>query len=159
MSQMKVCTKCGPEVGPQPIENFPWKNRLLGKRHAVCKTCTAERSKKIYEGDKETHIARVRVNTQRYRQTAREYVLEYLSTHPCSNPDCHGGPGGGPETDPAALEFHHVGGKEAEISRLIGRGASAEVIQREIEKCVVLCASCHRKLTAKERGWWKGRGV
>ena len=29
----RVCTKCGGD--PQAIENFLWKNRLLGKRHAV----------------------------------------------------------------------------------------------------------------------------
>jgi hypothetical protein len=141
----KLCTKCGIE---KDIDEFPWKKRWLGKRHAVCKTCTAERSKRIYEDDKETQIARVRVNTQRYRQTAREYVLEYLSTHPCSQ--CG-------ESDPRALEFHHVGEKSDEVSRLIGRGAPVEVIQKEVSQCIVLCANCHRKLTADERKWYKGR--
>jgi hypothetical protein len=142
----RVCTKCGGD--PQPIENFPWKNRLLGKRHAVCKTCTAERSKRLYSDDKQAQIDRVRVNNQRYRQTAREYVLEYLSSHPCSQ--CG-------ESDPRVLEFHHLGNKDSEVSRLIGRGASLEALIAEIEKCVVLCANCHRRLTADESGWFKGR--
>ena len=129
MSEMRVCTKgtvCGGE--PQPIENFPWKNRLLGKRYAVCKLCTAERFKRLYNEDKQSQIDRVRVDNQRYRQTAKEYVREYLSTHPYSNHDCHGGEDGGPERDPRALEFHHLGNKDSEVSRLIGRGASIEVI-------------------------------
>ena len=140
----KVCTKCGLE---KDIEEFPWKKRWLGKRHAVCKPCTAERSKSIQDEDKETHIARVRVNTQRYRQTAREYVLEYLSTHPCSQ--CG-------EPDPRVLEFHHIGEKSNEVSRLVGLGSIGKVKQ-EIEKCVVLCANCHRRLTADEKGWYKRR--
>ncbi|HSL43556.1 MAG TPA: hypothetical protein VK897_08995, partial [Anaerolineales bacterium] len=72
MSEMRICTKgtvCGGE--PQPIENFPWKNRLLGKRHAVCKACTAERSKRLYREDKQGQLERVRINNQRYRQIAR----------------------------------------------------------------------------------------
>ena len=146
--ETKVCTKCGGD--PQPIENFPWKYQSLGIRHSVCKTCTAERSKRLYREDKSGQLERVRLNNQRYRQTAREYVLEYLSNHPCSN--CG-------ETDPRVLEFHHEGEKSSEVSRLMGRGASLDVIKTEISRCVVLCANCHRRLTASERGWFKGRSV
>jgi len=113
--EMKVCAKCSPPA--QPIENFPWKSQLLGKRHSVCKTCTAERSKRLYEEDKESQIERVRINNQRYRENARIYVLAYLMTHPCSQ--CG-------ETDPCVLEFQHEGNKEAEVSRLMGRGASLD---------------------------------
>ena len=54
-------------------------------------------------------------------------------THPCSQ--CG-------ETDPRVLEFHHEGNKEAEVSRLMGRGASLDALRAEIAKCVVLCANC-----------------
>jgi hypothetical protein len=141
----RSCTKCFIE---KPIEEFPWKNRLLGKRHAVCKECTAQRSKRLYSENKQDQIDRVRINKQRYRQTARDYTWEYLSTHPCSQ--CG-------ESDPIVLEFHHVGGKDTEVSRLIGYGASIDVIKAEIARCVVLCASCHRRVTAKEQGWYRGK--
>lgn len=144
--ETKICTKCGPPA--QPIENFPWKNRLLGKRHAVCKTCTAKRSGDWYEDNKDRQLEYVRNNNQRYRQTAREYVFQYLLEHPCSS--CG-------ESDPRVLEFHHEGNKEAEVSRLMGRGASLDALKAEIAKCVVLCANCHRRITSDERGWYKGR--
>lgn len=144
--EMKVCTKCGPPA--QPIDNFPWKSQLLGKRHSVCKTCTAERSKRLYQEDRESQIERVRLNNQRYRVTAREYVLAYLLTHPCSI--CG-------ETDPRVLEFHHEGDKESEVSRLMGRGASLDALRAEIAKCSVVCANCHRRITADERGWYKSK--
>ena len=124
--ETRVYTKSGPPA--QPIENFGWKNRLLGRRHTVCKTCTAKRSSNWYYENQDRQKENVRRNNQDYREIAREYVWEYLSTHPCSNPDCHGGPNGGPENDPSALEFHHLGGKEAEIGRLIGRGASLDTV-------------------------------
>ena len=89
------------------------------------------------------NIERVRLNNQRYRQTARDYVYEYLLSHPCSR--CG-------ESDPRVLEFHHEGNKEAEISRLMGRGASLDARTTEIAKCTALCANCHRKLDSDERG-------
>jgi hypothetical protein len=141
----KSCTKCFIE---KPIEEFPWKNRLLDKRHAVCKEYTAQRSKRLYSENKQDQIDRVRINKQRYRQIARDFAWEYLSTHPCSQ--CG-------ESDPIVLEFHHVGGKDTEVSRLISNGASVDVIKAEVIRCVVLCASCHRRITAKEQGWYRGK--
>ena len=143
--ETRVCTKCLQE---KPIEDFPWKNQIIGKRHAVCKTCTAERSKRLYSQDPQSQIERVRINNQRYRQIARDFVLAYLLTHPCS--ECG-------ERDPRVLEFHHEGDKESEVSRLMGRGASLEALKAEMDKGRVLCANCHRKLTSDERGWYKGR--
>lgn len=146
MSTTEVCSKCGKE---KPIEEFGWKNSLLGKRHRVCKSCTAVRSRKWYYENKEHHIQTVRANRQEYRQSAREYILDYLSTHPCV--DCG-------ETDPIVLEFDHVRGeKSSELSRLIGRGKSLEAIKTEIEKCEVRCSNCHRRRTAKEQGWFRWR--
>jgi len=131
------------------MSEFGWKDRLRGKRHAVCKECTAKRSSKWYYQNQDRQKENVKQNNQQYRQNARDYIWEYLSAHPCTQ--CG-------ETDPVALEFHHVRGeKTIEVSRLIGRGASLDVIKAEIQKCDVLCASCHRKLTAKELGWYRGR--
>jgi hypothetical protein len=82
-----------------------------------------------------------------YRQTLREYAWEYLSTHPCV--DCG-------ETDPAVLEFDHVyGEKNQDVSVLIGRGSSLEALKREIALCEARCANCHRRKTAKERGFFR----
>ena len=145
MSLQRTCTKCFLQ---KPIEEFGWKNRILKIRHTVCKECTAKRSSAWYYENQERQKENVRRNNQYYRELAREYVLEFLSAHPCSS--CG-------ECDPRVLEFHHEGNKEAEVSRLMGRGASLDALKREIEKCVVLCANCHRKLTSDERGWYKGR--
>jgi hypothetical protein len=55
------------------------------------------------------------------------------------------------------LEFHHLEDKDNEVSRLMGRGASLEALIREIKKCSVVCANCHRRITAQDRGWYKRR--
>jgi hypothetical protein len=61
------------------------------------------------------------------------------------------------ESGPRVLEFHHVGEKDLEITRLISGGWSIARIQSEIDKCDVLCANCHRRITLEERGWSRGR--
>jgi len=76
MSATKVCSKCGVE---KPIEEFGWKNQMLGKRHKVCKPCTAVRSSDWYYANKERQIENVRNNNRNYRETARQYVWQYLS--------------------------------------------------------------------------------
>jgi hypothetical protein len=145
MSQIRLCTKCGKE---KDITEFGWKNRLRGYRHWVCKECTAVRSSNWYYENQDRQKENVRRNNQVYREQARAYVLAYLLTNPCT---CCG------ESDPRVLEFHHEGNKENEVSRLMGRGASLGVLKAEMEKCVDLCANCHRKLTSDERGWCRGR--
>ena len=87
-------------------------------------------------------------NTRNAKQTAREFAYQYLLSHPCTS--CG-------ESDPAVLEFHHLGQKDKEIGRMIAQGYLPESIAREISQCVVLCANCHRRLTAKENKWYKGR--
>ena len=47
------------------------------------------------------------------------------------------------EKDPACLDFHHLGGKDAKVSSLVN--CSEQRLRAEIEKCIVLCANCHRK--------------
>lgn len=51
------------------------------------------------------------------------------------------------ENHPAVLEFHHSDpkNKEVMVTRAVGNGWSKERILKEIEKCICLCANCHRK--------------
>ncbi len=144
-----TCTKC---FTSQPIENYPWKNRLLGIRHRVCKSCTAARSKQWYRDHPEAHRQNVDANRKSYLQQNREYAWNYLATHPCV--DCG-------ESDPVVLEFDHKSGsvKRDNVSSMLTQGYSLERVKAEIEKCEVRCANCHRKKTAKERKWhgWLGK--
>lgn len=143
MSLMRSCTKCFLQ---KPIEDFPWKYKALGKRHTVCKVCYAKRTNDWYYDNREHHLETVNNYTQSHRDRAREYVYQYLSTHPCEG----AGPEGCPyhETDPTVLEFHHVGEKTAEIAALVGRGYALEKIQAEI----VMPGSQHRNVVLSGLG-------
>ncbi len=140
----RICSKCGQE---KDIEEFPLRNQFTHRRQSYCKDCRSIMGANWYERNKDYQKQNARKHSTTYRQNLREYVLNYLSTHPCIS--CG-------ESDPCVLEFHHTRGKkEADVSSLIGRGSSLEALKIEIEKCDVLCANCHRKLTAKERCWFR----
>ena len=142
----KICNHCLQE---KDENEFNWRYKTLGVRNKACKGCQHSFNKTYYEGDaKDIHLQKVKERSESAREVAREFVYQYLLSHPCSQ--CG-------ETDPRVLEFHHVGNKDTEITRLVSGGWSVKRIQEEINKCKVLCANCHRRLTMTERGWFKGR--
>ena len=143
MKSHKTCTKC---FLNKPIEDFPWKYKSLGKRHAVCKKCTAKRSKSWYHDNKTAHIQNVMKKKRADRIKARKFIADYLARHPC----VHCG-----ESDPVVLEFDHIRGKNRNIARLVADGATIKQIQKEIDLCQVLCRNCHARRTAKDRGFFR----
>jgi hypothetical protein len=79
----------------------------------------------------------------------REKFFEWLQQHPCI--DCG-------ETDILVLELDHIRGKESRkdaISLLVCTNRRWEFILKKIADCVVRCANCHRRKTAKQLGWYK----
>ena len=61
------------------------------------------------------------------------------------------------ERDVRVLEFHHVGGEDIAVGAMVSGGCSIRRIMAEIQKCKVLCANCHRRITVEDRGWFKKR--
>ena len=51
------------------------------------------------------------------------------------------------ESHPACLHFHHLNPEEKriEVARMAKTNYSKKAILDEMDKCVVLCANCHRK--------------
>lgn len=49
----------------------------------------------------------------------------------------------------AALDFHHKSDKEQLVSVLLN-GSSKEKLLKEANKCILLCANCHRELHYKD---------
>ena len=141
----KVCVTCLQE---KDETEFNWRYKALGVRHKTCRECHHKHQNNWYERHKEQHLENVHARKRRVRDDAREYVWQYLSTHPCIS--CGA-------SDPVVLEFHHREGKDNAVSEMVAGGYPIHTIQKEIDKCDVLCANCHRKLTHTERGWFRGR--
>lgn len=47
-------------------------------------------------------------------------------------------------TNPILLDFHHIGPKRDQVSKLVSSGRSKARVLQEIGKCIVLCSNCHR---------------
>ena len=73
------------------------------------------------------------------RKEIKAFINDYKSDLKCER--C-------PEDHIGCLEFHHEDPKEKEIciSEIYRTGWGQERILEEIEKCIVVCANCHRKL-------------
>lgn len=111
-----------------------------------------EYSRKHYEANKAKMKARARKWTDAKNAANCCFLLSYLAANPCV--DCG-------ESDPVVLEFDHVAGKKrCAVSRLAANmGCSRATLEAEMRKCVVRCANCHRRKTAKERGWYRARAA
>lgn len=141
---MKTCATCG-ELKEE--SEYYWRNRLLGKRWGTCKDCQRKQRHNWYEKNKEAHKKTTLNRKKQAVQEARSFVWDYLASHPCV--DCG-------ESDPVVLEFDHVKGEKVKnITDMASAGYSPDAIAREISKCVVRCANCHRRRTSKQRGWFR----
>lgn len=85
----------------------------------------------------------------RTRMRNRQYLWDFYVNHPCT--DCG-------ESDPRVLELDHCRGEKkiAGVSELVHNTRSLAAIQKEIEKCDVVCANCHRIRTCNSQGWYLG---
>jgi hypothetical protein len=144
---MKRCPMCKVML---PSEAFA-KRTAKSKPSSYCRQCQRIYCRAHYLRNAALHKSRRMANTKRYRQRNREVMIRYLNHHPCVT--CG-------NDDILVLDFDHAPGtKAADVSILVSRGASWERIEREMAKCVVRCANCHRRKTAIDFGWYKGKGI
>ena len=142
--ETQVCNRC---LKAKPILDFNWRYKALGIRQRTCRFCQAEQKKAWYEKHGDKHRERVRQNNRQIKEEGRQFVYDYLSTHPCV--DCG-------ESDPRVLEFDHIKGRKYKaISRMVSNNYPVSAIQQEISKTVIRCANCHRRKTYEEKGWGK----
>jgi len=101
-----------------------------------------EWAKKYYENNKEKRKATFKKSSRKSRLKLKEWFNEYRKGLSCSK--C-------PENHPACLDFHHLDSskKEFSISTAIRSRYSKKRIMKEIEKCIVVCSNCHRKIHAE----------
>lgn len=143
-SPRRRCTKCNV---PKSIDQFA---RRYNKRRASCKQCHNDYLRNIhYVKNKEAYYARSARRRKKMVKIVKKTIFEYLSSHSCV--DCG-------ESNPLVLEFDHVRGKKHADVASISRGDHSMVtVFREIEKCDVRCANCHRIRTMKSRGWMRAK--
>ena len=132
---MKHCIKCGTS---KPTEDFAWRNIVKGWRSPWCRGCMKAYDKERYKNPEYKLDARRRGEAA--RQQGREYISDYRKSHPCV--DCG-------NSDPRVLDFDHLRDKDYNVANMWG--LSVARIQKEIDKCEMRCANCHRIVTCERR--------
>lgn len=124
-----MCNKCGIK---KPVEEFNF-NKTKGRIEYHCKKCHSEYLKNHYEENKQYYKDKASKRTKELR----EWLREIKSKLCCAKCD---------QNHPAALDFHHDDPKlkEMTVASAVNNGWNKERILEEIEKCTVLCATCHR---------------
>lgn len=99
----------------------------------------AARNKRYYEKNKKKYNDKV-VQT---RHKLKDMAVEYLGGV-CSR--C------GQSFDPVCMDFHHKDHKQKDFNIAIGfTNKSWPVIQKELDKCILVCSNCHRIIHKEDK--------
>lgn len=120
--ETKICTKCHREL---PITDFNWRNKEKGTRRSECKYCHSDYMKQKYHQKKD--------------------IIQNLKAQ-CSCAKCGDNRG-------YVLDYHHLDPQEKTdtVARMTSNTSSLEKVLEETEKCIVLCANCHREFHYLEK--------
>lgn len=141
---MKQCSKCGRLL---PLMDFQIRSVEKGTFRNRCVDCRREYDRAYYARNSEKYKEYRRRNQPIYQAKRRALLMEYLNSKACV--DCG-------TTDPVVLELDHVyGQKDFNIGDKVCAYAWKRVL-RELDKCEVRCANCHRRKTARDFKWFKG---
>ena len=101
-----------------------------------------EKRREYRRGWYTSHRKSEMAHVKRRKLEIRKWLEEYKKNLKCSI--CG-------ESHPATIDFHHKDESEKEqgIAYFVGFGYSIDRIKKEMEKCEVLCANCHRKIHYK----------
>lgn len=126
--ESKECIKC------KIIKTLDQFNKKRNGLQPFCRDCSKKAFKKHYQDNKQYYIDK----TKRERNEVVNFVKQIKKNSSCKN--CG-------ENHPATLQFHHRDPKykEFEIPDGINKGFCIKRIQKEIDKCDILCANCHFK--------------
>lgn len=126
---MKICSKC-------KIEKSLSEFRLRGKTYqGWCKPCAKEYDKGWHKVNKEKRNKDKLLRRSERALTIRQ-KLDDLKKGPCK--DC------GRSYIPFAMDFDHLEDKFKDISCMRTGCYSFKTILKEVAKCDLLCATCHR---------------
>lgn len=145
---VRSCSRCSRSL---PASSFSNRARAADGLTPWCKDCLREyrgarRSARKDAGLPHENLAYYRANKERYaeldkekRQRVRDYV-DAAKDVPCT--DC------GLRFPTVCMDFDHLRDKKFNLQKAVRDRLSLETVQREIDKCEVVCSNCHRIRTA-----------
>ena len=131
--ETKLCPKCN-QV--KSLEEYN-KHKVKGTQ-PWCRECTKAKDKSYYERNRNDRKEKIREYTRQARERIAEFLVQVKSKGCCM---C-------PEKEVCCMDMHHLCDKRFNIADAIRKAVSIEKLQLEVDKCIVLCSNCHRKLHA-----------
>jgi hypothetical protein len=118
----------------KPVSEFNFRNAAAGMHQSYCKECGKTLTRSHYSNNKRQYLDR---NLRSYMK--RRELVRQIKSRACA--DC------GIQYPFYVMDFDHREGetKEYELNRI--DRMTTRAILREIEKCDVVCANCHRERT------------
>lgn len=131
----KKCPHCGRTL---PITQFGYKDKAHTKLNSWCLECTKQKGKESRAANIEIYRERDKIQKAKQYSKKRE-IIDNIKSSGCII--CG-------ETETVCLDFHHLdpSQKDFKVSSLNNKGL--KTILAEVDKCVILCANCHRKFHA-----------
>jgi hypothetical protein len=139
---VKVCCAC---EETKPLSEFgSWKKSKDGLQ-PKCKKCKREYDNNYYGTNQSNRRQQIRKSDSKRREYLQNNLWNILKDAFCT--DCG-------ISDPRVLEFDHIRDKERNIADMV-KGHSWSTIEKEIAKCEIVCANCHRIRTQVRSGSWR----
>lgn len=142
MENTQICSACKISKNNKSFAFRDIKKNLLQDK---CKECKNSYNKIWYRKNKKVHKKHAIANKKKYYIINMTFVLNYLNKNPCI--DCG-------ESDLCCLDFDHVSGNKFHNVSVMIPTYCLRVLKKEIDKCEVRCANCHRRKTAKDQNWY-----
>ena len=112
--KIKICSKCHKELPISEFHKNGFDSQGNQKYRGYCKACANKRE------------------TERYWEKRNFIDSQRTCCAKCG------------ETRSHVLDFHHLDKSEKEFTIGQLKKGSIKIIQKEINKCICLCANCHR---------------
>ncbi|RYE15823.1 MAG: hypothetical protein EOP45_18205 [Sphingobacteriaceae bacterium] len=130
---MKICSKCKQNKDLTAFSVL----KATSKHSSWCKSCHTDARLKAYHKDSSQQ--------RQYQHKRRLEIKSYVDSQRVACVACG-------EDDPVCIDFHHTGDIKKEFDLGNSGTYSLERVKEELNKCITLCANCHRKHHAIQRG-------
>jgi predicted metal-binding protein len=132
VSSRKFCLNCSPFGAHNTRQDIskPKKPRLY-LRNFVCKSCNNERQ----ETSRNNECGTCRAKKRRRNHKLKASALFGSKCLYCRYNKCLD-----------ALDFHHINEETKTFSLSANWHLSWDKIEKELEKCILICANCHREI-------------
>lgn len=135
----KLCKKCKIE---KPLSEFHKRSKNKDGLYSYCHECSRADANTYYAKNRNKYIIRSAESHPKLRHKRKLFLQSIRCKYGCQL--CG-------EKDSDVLDFHHADPSKKLFNVTWGADVAVSRFIEEINKCIVLCANCHRRVHAGTR--------